>query len=125
MLVPHVAVWLDRNEAKILHFAGGVIDAEELKAPHHHLKRKAKDRRPHAGTKRFFDAIAKTLEDAQEILVVGPSSTKLDFLRRLHKHDRAIERRVLGVETLERLSDLELAAYVQHYFRDRGHLERD
>jgi len=116
MPIVHVAVWIDHKEAKIFHIEPEGFDAKTIKAPHHHLTPKAEEQGRHAGSKRFFADVAHALKEAEEILVVGPSSAKLDFLRHLHKHDEAIERRVLGVETLDHPTDGQLAAYVRHYF---------
>ena len=48
---------------------------------------------------RFFQGVAAALAGAGQVLVVGPSVTKLRFLRYAHKHDPALEPRIVGVET--------------------------
>jgi hypothetical protein len=73
------------------------------------------------GSQHFFFAVARALADATEILVVGPSSAKLDFVRWVHAHDQVMQTRIVGVETLDHPTDRRLADYVRHYFLDRVH----
>ena len=118
----HVAVWIDHKEAKIFHIEPEGFDAKTIAAPRHHLTRKAEEQGRHAGSKRFFDSVAEALENAEEILVVGPSSAKLDFLRHLHQHSAGLERRILGVETLDHPTDGQLVAYVRDYFHGKDRM---
>jgi stalled ribosome rescue protein Dom34 len=122
MSIHHAAVWLDHQEAKIFHIEPEGFDVSTVKAARHHLTRKAEEQGTHALDERFFHAVAEALKDAEQILVVGPSSAKLDFIRHLHKHDRALEPRVVGVETLDHPTDGQLAAYVRHYFHGKDRL---
>jgi stalled ribosome rescue protein Dom34 len=122
MTIRHAALWIDRQEAKIFHIEPEGFEVSKVKAPQHHLTRKAEEQGHHAGSERFFHEVADALKDAEEILVVGPSSAKLDFIRHVHKHDRALEPRILGVETLDHPTDGQLAAYVRHYFQAKDRL---
>ncbi len=118
----HVAVWIDHNEAKIFHVDAEGFNATSIRAPQHHLSRKAQEQGRHAGSKQYFDEIAAALKDATGILVVGPSSAKLDFIRHLRTHDAAIEQNIVGIETLDHPSDRQLVAYVRQAFVDNDRL---
>jgi stalled ribosome rescue protein Dom34 len=122
MTALHAAVWIDRKEAKIFHIEPDGFEASHIKAPHHHVTRKAEEQGHHAGNERFFHDVAEALEGAEEILVVGPSSAKLDFLRHVIKHDHALQAKILGVETLDHPTDGQLVAYVRHYFHAKDRL---
>ena len=37
------------------------------------------------------------LDDARDVLIVGPSTAKLQFIRYVHKHELAIEPKIVGV----------------------------
>ncbi|MEO6600977.1 MAG: translational machinery protein [Polyangiaceae bacterium] len=113
----HAAVWLDHNEAKIYQVEPKGFELSKVSAPHHHVKKKADEQGKHAGQQVFFGDIATQLKDSEELLIVGPSSAKLDFIRYLHKHEHELEARVLGVETLDHPTDGQLVAYVRHYFK--------
>ena len=112
----HAAVWIDHKEAKIFIIEPDGFDARKIENPHAHVTRKEEEQGTHAGGKRFFGAVADALKDVAEILVVGPSSAKLDFLRHVHKHEHLIEPRIVGVETLDHPSNKQLVAYVREYF---------
>jgi stalled ribosome rescue protein Dom34 len=122
MTVRHAAVWIDHKEAKIFHIEPAGFEVGRIKAPHYHVTRKAEEQGHHAGNERFFHEVADALKDAEEILVVGPSSAKLDFIRHVERHDHALSPRILGVETLDHPTDGQLAEYVRHYFHAKDRL---
>ena len=117
----HAAVWIDQHEAKIFHVDGDSSDEEKLKAPTHHVHRHGKGAgEPHEhpdDAKHFFDDVVKHLADVNEVLIVGPSTAKLHFIRHLHAHDKSLEAKVVGLETVDHPTDPQLVAYVKHYFR--------
>ncbi len=120
--VRHATVWIDHKEAKIFHIEPEAVGSITVKAPHHHLTRKAEEQGRHALEDVFYAAVAETLKDVDAILVVGPSSGKLDFIRYLHKHKHLTEAKIVGVETLDHPSDRQLAAYIRHYFVEKAHV---
>lgn len=68
----------------------------------------------------YFLRVARALDIADEILVVGPSETKTEFVNYMHKNDHAIDPRILGVETIAHRTDLQLAAFAKLYFTVGG-----
>ena len=60
--------------------------------------------------------MARELEGAERVLIVGPSTAKLQFVRHAHKHDPALEPRIVGVETVDHPTDRQLVAYSKRYF---------
>lgn len=118
----HVAVWIDHKEAKIFHIDAETFDATTVKAPHHHLTRKADEQGAHSASKPFFDDVATALGGAEQVLLVGPSTAKLEFHRHLHTHNAALEKRIVGVETLDHPTDGQFAAYVRQYFHGKDRM---
>jgi stalled ribosome rescue protein Dom34 len=87
-----LAIWMDHNEAKVFHVAAAGFDETTVSAPNHHVHRHPKDQETRTHNHpddehRFFHEVAGKLAGADQILLVGPSVTKLHFLRYLHKHD--------------------------------------
>jgi len=115
----HVAVWIDHLQAEIFHIEPELFEVSSIGAPAHALAREA-SKQGRRGNEDFFHLVAETLRDADEILIVGPSSTKLDLFRRLHRRDPRIAARVLGVETCDHPGDRQLVAHVRHYFHTRA-----
>jgi stalled ribosome rescue protein Dom34 len=65
----------------------------------------------------FFRDVAEGLRDAERILVMGPSTAKLQLLRYLHEREHELERRVVGLETVDRPTDRQLVAFVIRYYK--------
>ena len=121
----HVAVWIDHQEAKIYGIDAKNVDAIKIDAPHHvhrYPTVTAEHNHP-ADAPHFYADVVRALEDAQEILIVGPGNAKLGLIKYVHKHHPALEPKVIGVETVDHPSDGQLVAYARQYFHasDRIH----
>jgi len=116
-----IAVWLDHKEARIFAVRSDQLDEEVMLAPrqlHHKHPRGPEGVKDHPeDDKRFFHEITSKLEGAEQVLIVGPSTAKLEFLRYLEKHDHARGPKVVGVETVDHPTDKQLAAYAKAYFK--------
>jgi stalled ribosome rescue protein Dom34 len=118
-----LAIWIDHNEAKVFHIAASTFDETTVPAANHHLHSRPKDQETRTHNHpddehRFFREVAAKLVDADQILLLGPSVTKLHFLRYLQKHDPALEPKVVGVETVDHPTDRQLVAHMRGYFHD-------
>jgi stalled ribosome rescue protein Dom34 len=121
----HVAVWIDHQEAKIYHVDAKNVDAIKIDAPHHvhrHPTVTAEHNHP-ADAQHFYGEVVRSLQGAQEILIVGPGNAKLGLIKYVHKHHPALEPNVIGVETVDHPTDGQLVAYARRYFHaaDRMH----
>jgi stalled ribosome rescue protein Dom34 len=114
------AVWMDHHEARVFHVSPGGSEEAVVTAPTHHIHRHPKgatDAHHHPDDMHhFFADIAKALASAEKILIVGPSTAKLQFLRYLHVHVPALEPRVVGIETADHPTDRQLIAHIKHHF---------
>lgn len=117
----HVAVWMDGEEARVFHVRTKGFAEATVQSPKHRVHRHPKDEltrtrnHPDDGH-RFFRELAGTLKDAEQILVLGPSTAKLLFLRYLQRSAPALEARVVGLETADHPTDGQVAAHVRRYF---------
>jgi stalled ribosome rescue protein Dom34 len=122
------AVWIDHHEAKVFHVTEGASDEETLKAPkahvHRHPKGPTAEHNHPDDLRHFFADVARALEGAQKILVVGPSTAKLQFLRYAHEHAPAIEKHIVGVESVDHPTDAQLVAYIKHHFHVEDRVRR-
>ncbi|MGD0676359.1 MAG: translational machinery protein [Polyangiaceae bacterium] len=114
------AVWIDHKEARIFHVSPDSLDESVVKAPAHHIHRHGKgaaEEHHHPDDMHhFFAEVAKAIEKAEQVLIVGPSTAKLQFLRYLHGHAPAIEPRVVGIETADHPTDRQLVSHIKHHF---------
>jgi stalled ribosome rescue protein Dom34 len=118
-----MAVWIDHNEAKVFHVTADAFDEKSVLSPNHHVHRHPKDMdsRIHNhpdDEHRFFHQLVDVLADADQVLLLGPSVTKLHFLRYVQKHHLTLEPRIVGIETADHPTDRQLVAHVRQYFRD-------
>jgi hypothetical protein len=115
------AVWLDHHEARVFHVDLDSFDEQTLRAPVHHLSRHPKDpSQPHTHPDeehRFFADVAKALASATEVLILGPSTAKSQFLHHVDGHDRALAAKVHSVETADHPSDAQIVAHIRSHFR--------
>lgn len=120
MTAYYAAVWIDQQEAKIFHLTEESFETSTLEAPRHHVHRhqEATAERHHpVDSDRFYHAVARALEGAKEVLVVGPAKAKLEFIKHVHKHDHALVDKIVGVETVDHPTDKQLVAHARTYFR--------
>jgi hypothetical protein len=118
-----MAVWIDRDEAKVFHIEGDAFDEKSVLAPNHHVHRHPKDQETRTHNHpddepRFFQQVVGALAGADQILLLGPSVTKLHLLRYVQKHDPTLEPRIVGIETADHPTDRQLVAHVRQYFHD-------
>lgn len=124
MTTRHAAVWLDHSEAKIFHVDDERFDPKIVQ-PRHHLRRHSIITAEHshpADLEHYFHAIAQALSDVAEILVVGPGSAKLEFIKHVHKHEHPLEAKIVGVETVDHPTDGQLVAFAHHTFHGKDRL---
>ena len=113
-------VWIDHQEARIFEVAPDKQDVTTVSAPKHHVHRHPKGANAEHNhpddVMRFYDEVARALEGASHILLVGPSNAKLHFLRHLSRHHLKLDAQVVGIETVDHPSDGQLFAHAKRYF---------
>ena len=106
-MTTRTAVWIDHREARIFHVTEENFDELTVTVPQHvhrrHPKGESGAKEHPADAQHFFHEVARSLEGAQHVLIVGPSTAKLELVRYLHKHEQALESRVVGIETVARI----------------------
>ncbi len=124
---PHATVWIDHHEAKVFHLPDLEREQVDLATfhPRHHVKRHPTTTSEHAHPSdlaHFFAEVARAVSDVAEILVVGPGSAKLEFLKYVHKHEHALEPKIVGIETVDHPTDGQLLAYAKRYFHAKDRM---
>ena len=117
----HVAVWIDHREARIFHFHPDRDEENTVAGPHHndhhkHTRGQEGLKEHPEDAKRFYHELMEQLQGAEQLLIAGPGAAKLEFSRYLHDHDRSLEKRVVGIETVDHPSDGQLVAFATRYF---------
>jgi len=117
----HAVVWLDHTQAKIFHV--GLTGSDELTL-HPHLKTKHLHHKANSigsgqvePDKDFLEQVTATLDDAGEILIIGPAGAKTELAKFIHAHDPAIGKRIVAVEAADHPTDRQIVAYAKQHFR--------
>lgn len=116
----HAVVWLDHNEARVMHISPDDVEKSVVHptSPARHLQRKrgsvSGSRQPE--DQNYYHEIVDALAGAAEILIVGPGHAKLELIKHIHAHDPAVVGKVVGVETVDHPGDGKLVAYARTYF---------
>ena len=115
----HAAVWLDHHEAKVFFVDAETAEIATVEAPHRHVARRSTataDRTHPAEAQHYYHDVARALEGVEAILVCGPSTAKLEFIKYVHKHNHEMEPKIIGVETADHPTEGQLTAYARKYF---------
>jgi stalled ribosome rescue protein Dom34 len=116
----HAVVWLDHNEAHIMHISPDDVETSVVKpaVPHRNLQRKrgsvSGSRQPE--DQHFYHEVVEAMSGATEVLIVGPGHAKLELIKHIHAHDPKIADKVIGVETVDHPSDAQVVAFARKYF---------
>ncbi len=121
MSTSQMAVWMDHQEARIFDVDAADFNEKTVHSVTRHVHRHPKDAemkiRNHPDDEhRFFREIVHQLAGADQILVLGPSVTKLHFIKYAHAHDQGLAAKIVGVESAEHATDRQIVAHVRHYF---------
>jgi hypothetical protein len=131
-----VGLWIDHRKALVVTVTDKdqvvklIISAVEKQARRSSTSRhsgrfesqmvKADDSRQRALTGHlgiYYDAVIASIRSSDSILIFGPGEAKGELQKRLRKLD--LGGRVVGVETVDKMTDHQIAAKVRQYFKKR------
>jgi stalled ribosome rescue protein Dom34 len=67
---------------------------------------------------KYYDHVISRIRDAESILIFGPGEAKAELEKRLESE--ALNDRVVGVETVDKMTDRQIAARVRQHFSKPG-----
>ncbi len=128
-----VGLWIDHKKAVVV----AVTDKEEeigliiskvekqlrragdspLKGPYEPQQVPADDSRQRMFTGHlniYYDAVVASIREAESILIFGPGEAKNELKARLEGSN--LGERIVGVETVDKMTDRQIAAKVRRYF---------
>jgi stalled ribosome rescue protein Dom34 len=62
----------------------------------------------------YYDKVIASIRDAESILIFGPGEAKGELEKRLENGQ--VEGRIVGIETVDKMTDRQIAARVREYF---------
>ena len=109
----HAVAWVDHQNAQVLQF-----DADPVQVDH--IKAHSRYTRQHGSAVRseheFFADVCDAMAGINEVLVCGPKTGVADFKHYADKHRPETAQRLVGYETLDRVSDNQLVAKAREFF---------
>jgi hypothetical protein len=130
-----VGLWIDHRKAIIVAVTdkgeeiGLIISKAEkqprrsgdspLKGPYESQKVPADGSRQRSFTAHlnfYYNAVIACIGDAESILIFGPGEAKGELKKRLDK--KRLGGRIAGVETVDKMTDRQIAAKVRQYFAE-------
>jgi hypothetical protein len=130
-----IGLWIDHRKAIVVAITdkgeeiGLIISKTEkqlrrsgdspLKGPYESQLVPADDSRQRARTghlKIYYDAVIACIGDAESILIFGPGEAKGELKKHLAK--KRLGGRIVGVETVDKMTDRQIAAKVRKHFAE-------
>ena len=65
----------------------------------------------------YYDEVIECIRDAESILIFGPGEAKGELKKRLNRNN--LDARIVGIETVDKMTDHQIAAKVREYFQEK------
>ena len=121
-------LWIDHRKAVIVMVSDEGTETKEIESGREKHVRfsggsrseqgKAEDQRDRQFTghlNTYYDEVITHIRDAESILLFGPGEAKGELEQRLA--NKGIGERIVGVETVDKMTDRQIAAKVRQHFR--------
>jgi hypothetical protein len=129
MSLNHVVIWVDSEEAHLIHFNEDPSEpdpgAHVARISHGHIKPGVTRYGSMADHTRYFREIIQAILGSIEILLIGPSEEKHELMRYIVRHHRPVAAHVVGVITADHPTDGQLISFAQRYFRKTEQMRVD
>ena len=122
-------IWIDHREAFVVFIGEGAKETERIESGmEKHVRfsgRSAseegsaddqRDRQFAVHLDRYYDKVISRISDADSILLFGPGEAKGELEKRLAS--KGLSGRVVGVETVDKMTDHQIAAKVRQYYQE-------
>jgi hypothetical protein len=124
-LKKQVGLWIDHRESTVVIVTG---DGEETKKVTSNMDKRVRfsggasmaseedirDNKFSGHLNKYYDKVIACIGDAESILILGPGEAKQELEKRLER--TALAGRVVGVETVDKMTDRQIAAKVRQRF---------
>jgi hypothetical protein len=120
-----VGVWIDHRKAVIAIIAGKTEKLRQVTsnmekhvrysgAPQGDSAEDQRDKRFTGHLNKYYDQVIGCIRNADSILIFGPGEAKIELEERLGKE--ALRERIVGIETVDKMTDRQVAARVRLRF---------
>ena len=109
----HAVAWVDHQNAQVLQFDADPVQVDHINAHGRYIRQHGSAVR---SEHEFFADVCDAMAGINELLVCGPKTGLADFKHYADKHRPETARRLVGYETLDRVSDNQLVAKAREFF---------
>ena len=121
----NVGLWIDHREAVIVSLTDKVQKTRRIiSGMEKHVRfsggaektasEDQRDRRFTGQLDKYYDKVISCIRDADSILILGPGEAKVELQTRLE--NEALGGRITGIETVDKMTDHQIAAKVRQRF---------
>jgi len=113
-----ITVWVDQKQAKVFKFISGEIKEQEFEGhfPEHHTHG-ADSREEQKHEEQVFKKLMPQLNDAEEILILGPGMAKNHLKKYLESHSAALGKKIVGCEATDHPTEPQLRSMANKFFQ--------
>jgi stalled ribosome rescue protein Dom34 len=117
----HAVIWIDHHEAHVQSFTRDENDSTLIRAHgaprqvHHHRGSIGSGKAPMDND--FFSRVAQSVEGSHEVLVVGPSQAKNEFVKYLGQHNPQLAKKIIGVEAADHPTEGQMLDHARRFFK--------
>ena len=108
----------DKGEKTNLIRSGMEKDVRYSGRPQEDSAEDQRDRRFAGHLNKYYDRVLSCIRDAESILIFGPGEAKVELEKRLESE--ALNGRVVSIETVDKMTDRQIAARVRRQFPKRN-----
>jgi hypothetical protein len=127
-MTTQAGLWIDHRKAVIVMLSGGAESTTSVEsnverggthsgdpqAKHPSQAEDRRDRRYEGELGKYYDDVIACIRDAEAILIMGPGEAKGELRARLERGGHG--GRIVGVETVDKMTDPQIAARVREHF---------
>lgn len=132
-MTKNVGLWINRNKAVIVSIANSTEGRRIITSDMEHYvlystvvpgdgaPEETRDKRFWNHLGEYYNKIIEHIQDADKIQIFGPAVAKYELEK--HLQERGLSSRIVSMEEVEKMTDLEIATKVQGRFPTRSRFE--
>ncbi len=117
----HAVVWIDHREARVFHVglsrSDEVVMHSHLPEQHIHHKANSIGSGHTQEDTNFLKQTVVTIRDAEQIVLLGPSTEKLVLHNYIREHEPKLASRIVAVESTDHPTDRQIIAHAKQFFK--------
>ena len=135
MMNRNVGLWIDHKQAYAIWSTDGTVEMipSHIEPPAHYsggtqlggrLNQKGDVELHHNDRFRlqlskYYEQVISVLKDADSIFIMGPGQAKIELEKAIKKH-KSMQKRVLKVETVDKMTKKQMIAYVRKFYQNQA-----